>query len=51
MGRHYNEGRDIVGNIPPGYNIKLMALDKDGKAHMIVTRSSINRVCDKELNR
>ena len=36
MGRHYNEGRDIVGNIPPGYNIKLMALDKCGKAQMIV---------------
>ena len=32
MGRHYNEGRDIVGNIPPGYNSKFVASDKDGKA-------------------
>ena len=36
MGRHYNEGRDIAGNIPPGYNSKFVAPDKDGKAHMIV---------------
>ena len=43
MGRHYNEGRDIAGNIPPGYNSKLMALDKDGKGQMIVI--------DKELDR
>ena len=42
MGRHYNEGRDIVGNIPPGCNTKLMALDKCGKAQMIVI--------DKELD-
>ena len=29
VGRHYNEGRDIGGNIPPGYNSKFMAPDKD----------------------
>ena len=36
VGRHYNEGRDIAGNIPPGYNSKFVAPDKDGKAQMIV---------------
>ena len=40
--KHYNEGRDIAGNIPPGYNSKLMALDKCRKAQMIVI--------DKELD-
>ena len=36
VGRPYNEGRDIAGNIPPGYNSKFVAPDKDGKAQMIV---------------
>ena len=36
VGRHYTEGRDIGGNIPPGYNSKFVAPDKDGKAQMIV---------------
>ena len=34
VGRQYNEGRDIAGT---GYNSKFMAMDKDGKAQMIVT--------------
>ena len=40
VGRYYNEGRDIGGNIPPGYNSKFMAPDKNGKAS---ERSSILR--------
>ena len=35
VGRHYNEGGDKAGNIPPGYNSTFVALDKDGKAQMI----------------
>ena len=27
VGRHYNEGRDIAGNIPPGFNSKFVASD------------------------
>ena len=38
----YSWGGDKAGSIPPGYNSKLMALDKDGKAHMMVI--------DKELD-
>ena len=34
VGRHYNEGCDKAGT---GYNSKFVALDKDGKAQMIVT--------------
>ena len=36
VGRHYNEGGDKGGNIPPGYNSKFVAPDKDGKAQVIV---------------
>ena len=36
VGRHYNEGWDKAGNIPPGYNSTFVALDTDGKAQMIV---------------
>ena len=36
VGRHYNEGGDKAGNIPPGYNSTFVALDKDRKAQMIV---------------
>ena len=43
VGRHYNEGGDKAGNIPPGYNSTFVALDKDRKAQMIVI--------DKELDR
>ena len=34
VGRHYNEGGDKVGNIPPRYNSAFVALDTDGKAQM-----------------
>ena len=43
VGRHYNEGGDKAGNIPPGYNSTFVALDKDGKAQISYSCKNFDR--------